>query len=506
LTRSRLLAEVKSLAGKSVIYGLGSIALRIINFLLFPLYTHYLTPADYGIMAVTGTLTAILGILYPLGLSGAVTRFYYRAQNEEERRQNNGIIWIGMILFALGITVLLDRVGNLAFPLLFRDVPFDPYIRLVIWISFLNVLSLLPLAFFQIQERPGPYVLTTVLSTLLTIGLVVDFVVIQKQGAYGYLRANLLALILFAIPYLILTLRNVQISLRLEALKAALRFSLPLVPHGLAAWILELSDRAILEQFVPLGELGLYSLGYQFGAMIRVFATAVNFAYVPFLYKIDAQQGEAAKPNLARLATYYALSMSFIALGMALFVKEAIFLMAAPDFHAAYRVTPWIIGGCLFNSLYYIPVNFLFLRERTGLIPLVTVSSGLVNVGLNLWLAPRYGIMAAAWATFLAYGVMLVLVWRMALRVYPFQYEYKRLGLIALVTIGLFTLSAIQQFNSMAINLSLKSALLIAYPVVLAALGFFTSSEKKAVSSFAQQSLAMMYGIPHRMGFSRKCE
>jgi hypothetical protein len=102
--------------------------------------------------------------------------------------------------------------------------------------------------------------------------------------------------------------------------------------------------------------------------------------------------------------------------------------------------------------------------------------------------------------------VMLVLVWRMALRVYPFQYEYKRLGLIALVTIGLFTLSAIQQFNSMAINLSLKSALLIAYPVLLAGLGFFTSSEKKAASSFAQQLLAMMYGIPHRMGFQRKCE
>jgi hypothetical protein len=97
--------------------------------------------------------------------------------------------------------------------------------------------------------------------------------------------------------------------------------------------------------------------------------------------------------------------------GQALFIKDLIALFTAPAFHAAYRVAPWIIGGQLFTSLCYIPANFLLLKKKTRLLPLVTVLAGAANVGLNLWLAPHYGTMAAAWVTFLCYGLMLILAW-----------------------------------------------------------------------------------------------
>jgi O-antigen/teichoic acid export membrane protein len=498
LTQSRILVDIKSLASKSAIYGVGSISLKLIGFLLIPLYTRYLTPADYGIMAVTGTVISILSILYPLGLVGAATRFYFTAKDEDERRRNNGTIWIAMLLFALAATALLDRLGNIICPLLFRDIPFEPYVRMALWITFLNILSLVPLALFQVRERPVPYVILTVSNTLLTIGLVINFVVLQEQGVYGYLYGTLLSLALFATPYIVLTLRSTRITFHWNVLKAALAFGLPLVPHSLASWVLELSDRIILQRFVPLGELGLYSLGYQFGGIIRLFATAINFAWVPFLYKTDAQQGETAKPKLARLATYYVLCMCYVSLGLAMFVKEIIFFMTAPAFHPAYRVAPWIIGGWLFSGLYFIPVNFLFLKSKTGLVPLITIPAGLFNIGFNLWLVPRYGIMAAAWSTFLAYGLMLALAWGMALRVYPFPYEYKRLGITAAVTVGLFAASIVFQVDSIAIELGVKAMLLLAYPFVLILLRFFTTSEKKVMHSFLQQSLVVLHRTVRR--------
>lgn len=477
-------------------YGLGSITLKAIGFFLLPLYTRYLTPADYGIMAVTATLMAILGIIYPLSLHGAVTRFYFTAQTETERRQTNGTLWLAIIVVALGITLLLDRFGAAIFSRLFEEVPFEPYIRLTIWIAFLNTLSLLPLVFFQVQERPVPYVMTTVTKTLLTIGLVIYFVVFQQQGVYGYLKGMFGAQALLAIPYLMLTLRQIELKLQWDILKAALLFSLPLIPHNLAGWVLELSDRAILERFVSLDQLGLYSIGYQFGLLMTLVATAVNYAWVPFLYKKDAQQGEAAKPVLTRLATYYTLGFCLAGLALMLLVREVIMLMTAPPFHAADRVAPWIIGGLLFSGLYYIPVNFLFLRRRTGLVPVVTVLSGLVNVGLNLWLAPVYGIMAAAWSTCLAYAVMLGLVWWLARRVYPFPYEYRRLGLIALTTAGLLAVGLIPNYGSFGVTLGVKLGLLLAYPVVLLALGFFTPAEKEQLFAFARQG----WGALRRLG------
>jgi len=470
-----------------MVYGAGSILLRTINFLLIPLYTRYLTPADYGIMAVTTTIMAVLQIIYPLSLHSAAMRFYFLANDEDEQRRNSGTIWLAMLVSSLTMTLMLDLLGRVIAPSLFRDIPFDPYLRLAIWISFFSTLGLLPLALFQAKERPIPYVLTTISSTLLSIGLVINLVVFQRRGVHGYLLGLLWSQILFAVPYIVLTLRNVKLSIHLSALKAALDFSLPLVPHGLAGWTLQLSDRVVLQRFVPLGEVGLYSLGYQFGNIINLLATAINFAWAPFLYKTHAQHGESANPKLSRLVTYYTLCLCFVALGLALFVKEIIFFMAAPAFHSAYRVVPWVIGGLLFNGLYYVPVNFLFLRSKTRLIPLITVLSGLVNVGLNLWLVPRYGIMAAAWATFLAYGLTLALAWRAAQGIYPFPYEYKRLGLIGLTTISSIGLSIALQLNSMALETVLKAALLLAYPFVLAGLGLFTSYEKTAALAALRQ-------------------
>ncbi len=489
-----ILADVKNLAGKSVIYGLGSILLKVVGFFLLPLYTRYLTPADYGVIAVAITVMVILSIIYTLGLNGALTRFYFDTQDETGRRRNSGTIWTGMILVATGMTVLMDRLGANLFPLIFREVPFAPYIRLTIWIAFFQVFSLIPLNLLQIQERPGLYVLATVASTLLSIGLIITLVVFQKQGAYGYLLGMLLATMLSAVLYAVFTIRHVQITLRWDIFKAALGYSLPLVPHGLASWVLELSDRVILERYVSLTDLGLYAISYQFGAVMNMAAIAVNNAWVPFLFKVDAERGDTAKPNLARLATYYTFVLSWGGLGLALLVKDALWLLTTPAFYPAYRVAPWIIGGLLLSGLYYIPVNFLFLRSKTGWVPVVTVLSGVVNVGLNLWLAPRYGIMAAAWSTFLAYGVMLALVWAVALREYSFPYEYRRLGLIGLTVVCLFIVGNTLKFDSSVImDLGLRGALLLAYPLVLAVLGFFTPAEKATALTLMRQVLAMLH-------------
>jgi len=488
-TQSGLLNDFRNLARKSAVYGLGNILLRGISIFLLPLYTRYLTPADYGVMAVTSTITAVLGILYPLGLHGAATRLYFDAQNQVDRYQTIGTLWVGMILSATTMAIFVDRIGNGITPLFLRDVPFSPYIRLAIWTGFFNVFSLLPLILFQILERPGLYVLTTVGSTLLTIGLIIGLVVFSGQGAYGYLLGVLLAGALLAVPYVFVTLKYVKVILRKDILKTALVYSLPLVPHGVASWMLALSDRLILEHYVPLGQLGLYSLGYQFGSVMNMVATAINFAWVPFLFKLDSERGEAAKPRLARLVTYYTLILSWVALGLALLAKSLVLFLTPPAFHEAHSVIPWIIGGFLLSGFYLIPANYLFLKSKTVWIPLVTVFSGTINIGFNLLLVPHHGIMAAAWANFVANGAMLTLVWALTLRVYPFPYEYKRLGQIMLTGLGVFAVGNVLAFRSAPLETAVRGVIWLAYPFVLAVFGFFTVSEKEKALTFLKKAL-----------------
>ena len=483
MAASTLLEDLKKLAGKSVIYGLGNVSLKAIGFFLIPLYTRHLTAEDYGIMGVTSTVLVILSILLPLSLHAALMKFYYDVQDPGQRRIVTGNIWIIIIIFSTILTLLLDRFGNYLFSLIFKGVAFSPYIRLVIWIAYLNVYNLIPLNLLQIQEKPIPYVAATATNSLVTILLVIYLVVIKQQGVYGYLLGMLIGSSIMVIPYLIFIIRNISLRIDINLLKKVLLYSLPLVPHGLAGWLLELSDRVILERNVPLGDLGLYNLGYQFGTILILVANAVNLAFAPFIFKTVSEENEKSNSRISPIVTYYFLFLIFGALGMELFIKEVVQIMAAPDFHSVYRVTYWIIAAQFLSASYYIPANLIFVSGKTKYVPLATVISGLINVGLNLWLVPSYGYIASAWATFIAYMVMLLMIWFFNLHCYPFPYQYKRIGITLLIALFLFSISIIIPIQNIFISIIFKSILLLIFPIVIYFSGFFTDKEKLMIKN-----------------------
>jgi O-antigen/teichoic acid export membrane protein len=467
---------LRKLVGASAVYGLGSVLVRGLAFLLLPLYTRYLDPAEYGIVALTVTVTVVLGLLFPLGLRGAVSRTYYEGGTDEERRARIGTLWIAMIAAAGFMALVLDRLGPPLAAAVLPEVPFDPYLRLAVWTAFLGVLGVTPLVLLQAQERPRAYVLVTVWSALVTTGVTV-WLVVRGGGAAGYLRGALIGAALAAVPYLVLTARQIRPVFRAGVLAPALAYSLPLVPHALAGWALEMSDRAILTRLIPLHDVGVYALGYQLGAAMGLLTTAFNAAWVPLLFGILKDEGESAHPKLARLVTYYAAALCFVGLGWSLLVEHAIGLLAGPEFREAYRITPWVVGGYVCSGLYLVPTNLLFWQRRTRVIPLVTLAAGAVNIGLNLWLVPRYGAVAAAWSTLVAYAVLLLLTWRSAERHHPFPYEYGRLGLMLGLALTLFLTGQLMPFPSPAVEIAGRVLLWLAFPVILLALGTLDRAE-----------------------------
>jgi hypothetical protein len=308
-------SALRKLVGASAVYGLGSVLVRGLAFLLLPVYTRYLSPAEYGVVALTVTCTVVLGMLYPLGLRGAVSRTYYEGGTVEERQERVGTLWIAMILSAAVMALLLDRLGPSLAAAVIPEIPFHPYLRLAVWTAFLGVLGLTPLVLLQAQERAPAFVLVTLGAALTTTAITV-WLVVRGGGAAGYLQGALIGGAFAAVPYLALTLKQIRPVFRWSILAPALAFSLPLVPHALAGWALEMSDRAILTRLVPLHDVGVYSLGYQLGAAMGLVTTAFNAAWVPFLFGTLKDEGEAAHPKLARLVSYYAIALCFTALGL----------------------------------------------------------------------------------------------------------------------------------------------------------------------------------------------
>jgi len=459
-----LLHKLTTLSKQSAIYGLGTFLNQGIGFLLIPVYTRFLSTEDYGVNASVTAVMGILAIVLTLSLETAVTRFYYDLDRERDKRAYFGAVWLFLHLFGLAVTVLLDLTGEPLFGLLFRDVPFEPCGRLALWSSFLVIPSVLPTVLLRVRERPRTYVALSVSQFLLRVLLNILFVVYLRQGVVGIFRSYLVANLVYAVPYTWLALRDLRLTSDLRQLGASLAFALPFVPHRLSTWVLNVSDRILLERFVSLNDLGIYSLGYRFGMILATILDAVNLAWSPFYFKTAKEEG--GEQALARLTTYWVFALSFLTLGNVLLSREVVTLVAAPRFHAAYRIVPLISFAYALHGVYLIMVSGLLYTKKTKRIPLYTAVAAVVNVGANLLLIPRFGFVAAAWTTLAAFLLRSVLIGIESVRAFPIPYEFRRLswalGLALLLCAGWFV-----DTGRLWTNLGIRLLFITAYPLAI---------------------------------------
>jgi O-antigen/teichoic acid export membrane protein len=256
---------------------------------------------------------------------------------------------------------------------------------------------------------------------------------------------------------------------------------LPLIPHFAAHWTLSISDRAILERFVSISSLGIYSLAYQFGTVLQMLTTSVNQAIIPAFSR--AARDERERSVLGRLATYYYLAVAALSLLVASTAKDLIDLVTPPSYHEAGQLVPVIALGIAAMGFYSIPMNLLSMTAgRTALIPIITGTAAGINVALNLVLVPRMGIVAAAIDTAAGYGALAVLTTVYATRVIALNYEAGRIAKVVLASLLLYAAGALPVGIGPALNLLIHLSLAALLPGVLWLLGFWTEGEKTRIS------------------------
>lgn len=472
-----MLARIKAILGQSAVYGLGNVLAQGIAFLLIPVYANYLSPDEYAILSIAATVNAALVVVLQFGLAGALTRFHFDYLDDQRaRRSYYGTIWLSLTGASLLLALLLNWQGEWLFQVLFRSVSFVPYGRLAVWQAFVTVASVVPLVLFRVREQPIPYTLLTVGRFLLSTGLIVFFVIARNEGAAGALKGQVLAGAIMAVPFTYITLRNIRFSFHWDKLKASLAFGLPLVPHQLSSWALQMSDRPLMEHFLPLEQVGVYSLGYRIGQMLDLILSSANMAWAPFFMRTAATEEDAPR-IFARLTTYLVAGILVLALGMALLGRDIILVMASPKYHEAYSVVPIVTLGFLAHGLYFLVTNQLFFVKRTLRLPLYTALSAGVNIGLNVLTLPRFGMLAAAWNTAIGYVLLFLLVFWDSKRVYPVPYEYRRLGTLLAVAGLVYLPGHFLTLTSPYLDALVKLGLVACFPAALFLFRFFTPRE-----------------------------
>ncbi len=480
-----MFAYLKHLAKHSLNYAFAEIITKALGFLLIPLYTRFLLPSDYGIVSTLAAITGILGVFYEMGQLGSWQRFYYDYQNnEKELKDYLGTIIIFIFVSVLTCTILLNLIGYNVFRLFVKDVPFKPYIQIALWSAFFSLFIGFWKRLFQVRQKSAFFGLLSIGQFLVSTMFMIYFVVYLRQGALGMVKAAFFASLLFFGVALFGFRKEIALKLNLKKLKESLAYGLPLLPHGLAGWISTLADRLIIGNYKNMESVGLYSIGYNFGSIMSMIVTAINFAYVPFFMSTAKAKDEEAKAIFARIATYYLAAILLIALIISIFAKEVIMIMTTPSFYAAYKVVPLIAFSFVLNGMYYFVVNPIFyVKSAIKYLPLATFTAAGVNLLMNFILIPRFGYMGAAYSSLLSFSVSLVLTWFISHRVYPIRFEYKKIILIWIaIAPALFLGLCLSNMNLLLwMSIILKILATASYPIILVVFGIIQWSQIKGV-------------------------
>ena len=468
---------LRRLATTGAAYTAASVASKLIAVALLPLYTRYLTPADYGAAEVFFAGVVAASIVIRFGLIEAVLRFYYKAGEDPDRVVATcfaALFWAGTV----GALVALPFAEPISDAML--DEPAPELARIAIGGLWVLTLFEYLLTIFRLQERARAYFVTTMLNVLATVALTVILVVGAEDGARGlligsYATGGVFVLGLIWVHRGLLTLRPDP-----QLLRRLTRFGLPTMPAELSLYSLNFIDRIIIIRFAGLAEAGLYALAVKFAQVVNVIVRGFQLAWPPLAYSI--REDDDARRFYALTVTWFTAGCAFVVTGMWLLSRWIVRALAAPEFFDSYEAIGLITTGVTLYAVSQVLVVILGRTGRTEFNIPATAAAVAVNVALNLLLVPSMGIVGAGLALVASYVVVVATMYGFTQRLFPVPYEWGRLAAIVAVSAVLVGIGEVALPTEGAGGLAARLALWAVYPLALLASGFLTSGERLALA------------------------
>jgi O-antigen/teichoic acid export membrane protein len=327
-------------------------------------------------------------------------------------------------------------------------------------------------ALFRVEERSAQYAVASIANVLITVAAMVVFVAVFHWGAIGLVVGNFTGTL--AVYAVLLAYRNEQLGLEFDRglLRKMQHFGMPLVPSALALWTINFVDREFVVHYKTAAEVGVYSAAVKIAGVITFVMVAFRTAWPAFAYSIEDDRD--AKRTYSFVLTYLLTLASWLALALGALAPWWVRLLTDPRYQRAEKgVALLAFAGAVYAGYTVLAIGSGRAR-RTQLNWVVTGTGAAVNVGLNFWLVPRYGMVGAAISTAAAYVVLFVGMTLYAQHVYPVQYQWRRVVTAVGAAVGL-TIAA----RAAALPLAASFLLVLAYPLALALLGFYLPAERK---------------------------
>ncbi|MFQ5788171.1 MAG: lipopolysaccharide biosynthesis protein, partial [Thermodesulfobacteriota bacterium] len=451
-------------------------------FFLIPLYTHYLTPADYGVLEMIDLTCTIISFILGMGITNSILRFYaeYDQKSDKEEVVNSALIFA--LITGIVITYVLINTSYYFSRFVLINNEYSVLFKLAFFNLFLAIIHTHCKTIFRVEGKPKTFVYTSIYTTVVALVFNIYFIAILQIGVIGFYYSSIIAFLPITIVLLFNQFKKQKITFSTKKIKKMLGYGIYFIPTLLIMFIINFSDRIFLRIYADLDTVGLYALGYKMG-MIIFFLFGIPFQQVWGAYAFEIEKKKNANEVFGRIMTYYMLLGVFSALSLSVLSRELITIIADKAFIDSH-VIPFIAFSAVFYNAELVTKIGILINKKTHYLPVITGITAIINIFLNIILIPKYGMTGAATATLISFIFFPIASFVVSQRMYPIKYEVDRILKCVIFAIVLVLVSKLVNFDSLGETIVVKIFIIGCFPLVLWLMNYFHDTEKEEIKLF----------------------
>lgn len=478
--------ELKSLAKDTAIYGLSSIVGRFLNYLLVPLYTNVIpaSTGGYGIVSNVYAFTALMLVFLTFGMETGFFRFANKQDEDPRRVYANSLLFVGG-LSLLFVLVCLSCLHPLAGVLGYAGYP--DFVGMMVLVVALDSFQCIPFAYLRYKKRPIKFAAIKLFSIVGNIALNLFFLLLcpwlmqvapgtvdwfyDPDYVVGYIFLSNLICSAVQMFFFIPELRGFSYRVDWGLIRRMVSYSFPLLVLGVVGILNMTVDKMIFpflyeDRREGMEQLGIYSATSKVAMVMAMFTQAFRYAYEPFVF--GKSRDKDSRQTYAQAMKYFFI-FALLAFLTVMFYMDILRYLVARDYWEGLSVVAIVMLAEILKGI-YMNLSFWYkLIDETRWGAYFSIIGCVVIVALNVWLVPRYGYLASAWASVAGYGVITLLSYFIGQRKYPIRYDVRGMAVYLVLAAVLYAASVgIGQAGlPVAVRLLLNTVLLLLFVAYL---------------------------------------
>lgn len=408
----------KKLFGSVGIYLGANILNAAVPFLLMPVLTRVLSPADYGLVAMFTIVLSIVGALTGLSVHGVISVRYFELDNEQ-LSQYVGACVVVLVASTTLVSFLAVLFGD-ALAIL-TGLPTD-WLLVAVIISGMQFLVNIRLVLYQVTGNALRYGALQISQTVLNAAISLVLILLVGMAWEGRVIGQGVALVVISAIALWSLWHGDFMRWPVAFARITqdvLKFGLPLVPHTLGALMIVTVDRFVIVEMLGMASAGVYMVALQLGQVVGLLTESFNKAYAPWLMRKLADKDAVPRIAIVRGTYVYFVLLLLIACLVGLLAPWFLQILVGKSFQQASEFVIYMTLGFAFGGWYYMVTNYIFFESKTSLLAIVTAVAGLVNIPLTILLVKVNGLAGAAQAFMLTQFLSFAGTWWLAHKAHP---------------------------------------------------------------------------------------